>query len=206
MKMSNLWDFNGDLMTCSDIKTLVQATGVKIAIETGIGSGDTTKRFAELFDWVHTIDCDEDTVRNAGKRFADTPHVRCYLGDSREVMDAVLPNLQGLVFLYLDAHGPTEPLGEEINVIATHLKDRAIIVIDDFLVPGDDRFCGAYKYENIKSNLEGVYPGGYVHFYPGSIATRAEHPTGRLFVVPAGVKLTEGTIVERNGIWRLSSE
>lgn len=39
MKMSNLWDFNGDLMTYSDIKTLVQATGVKIVIETGIGSG-----------------------------------------------------------------------------------------------------------------------------------------------------------------------
>jgi hypothetical protein len=206
MKMSNLWDFNGDLTTYSDIKSLVQATGVKIAVETGIGSGDTTQRFGELFDWVHTIDCDEDKVKSAGERFSGKANIRCYLGDSRNVMDAVLPNLRGLVFLYLDAHGPTEPLGEEINVIAKHLADRAIIVIDDFLVPGDDRFCGAYKYENIKSNLEGAYPGGYKCFYSGSVATRAQYPTGRLFVVPAGVKLGEGMIVERNGIWRLSSE
>ena len=45
-----------------------------------------------------------------------------------------------LVFAYLDAHwGPDLPLREELEIIAAHWK-RAVVMVDDFEVPGDSGY------------------------------------------------------------------
>jgi hypothetical protein len=77
---------------------------------------------------------------------ASTPNVRCYLGDSAQVLPEILRQLRSPAMFWLDAHwcgegtgfSQTEcPLLRELELILNHHRDH-IIMIDDarcFLAP-----------------------------------------------------------------------
>jgi hypothetical protein len=73
-------------------------------------------------------------------------HITSFLGNSPEVLDAILPSLRHeytdgrRVCFYLDAHwGAYWPLRDELKMIAKHVPPGGcVIIIHDFKVPGKD--------------------------------------------------------------------
>jgi hypothetical protein len=118
-------------------------------VETGTYLGTTTEYLAGAGLPVFTV---EGYRRNFGysrTRLRRFPNVKVLLGDSRVVLKGLLETelagrLNETLFFYLDAHWDQDlPLNEEIELIFTH-TDQAVVMVDDFEVPGDP----GYAYDN----------------------------------------------------------
>lgn len=119
--------------------TLLQKEyNIPVAIETGTYQGNTTVYLARTFNKVYTVELFEAQYNSVKDKLAVFPNVQCYLGDSAQMLNNVLPYLQGQrIFFYLDAHGQSDwPLLGELDAISATHKDNCIVVIDDFKVPG----------------------------------------------------------------------
>jgi len=116
-------------------------------LETGTFRGTTTEYFAATGLPVHTAEASPRYYAFARRRLRDAgPNVHLHQGDSRAVLrrlaqDPAVPDED--VFCYLDAHWEEDlPLREELDIILAHWR-RAVIMVDDFEVPG-----GAYAYDD----------------------------------------------------------
>ncbi len=112
----------------------------KIFIETGTYQGNTTNRAIPFFKQIHTIELFENLYHKATQRFYNINKVKTYLGDSCEVLDKVLPNIDEKILFWLDGHysGPgtgqgktNTPILQELKIIKKHNIKNAIILIDD---------------------------------------------------------------------------
>ncbi len=114
----------------------------KLAFETGTFEGQTTEIFAELFDYVSTVEkyVDSNPYRgntNMKNEFYNKltdkySNINFYSGDSPIFLDTVLRGVNTPCVFLLDAHdGSTSPLREELKTIKSVLKTECIIVIDD---------------------------------------------------------------------------
>jgi hypothetical protein len=107
---------------------------------------------------VYTVEINENCFKAVG-RLNRIPEITRYLGNSPEVLDAVIPNIETPALFYLDAHWDTCcPLVDELGVIAEH-RIQPVIVIHDFAVPerpfGFDSYNGQpYVYQWIAPGLK----------------------------------------------------
>jgi hypothetical protein len=101
-------------------------------------------------------------------RFAGDSRVSVTLGDSRDFLRERTTTAAGqTAFIYLDAHwGDDLPLREELQIIASAWR-RAVVVVDDFAVPGD-RGYGYDDYGPGKALVEDCLPPlpGWALYYP----------------------------------------
>ena len=122
-----------------------------VAVETGTCLGDSTQRLAAEYPLVHTIELAEPLYLEARQRFAKLPHVHCHHGHSPEVLAQLVPDLEGAVLFYLDAHYSGDvatewlrfkgygvdtarssvPLLEELDVIMRLCRGPCAVYIDD---------------------------------------------------------------------------
>jgi hypothetical protein len=122
-----------------------------IAVETGTCLGESTARLAVAYSLVHTIELSPSLHRQAVQRFSQLPHVHCHHGNSPEVLARLVPELEGSVLFFLDAHfsgdahtvwrgfrgygvdtaRSTVPLLEELDVIVRLCRGRCVVYIDD---------------------------------------------------------------------------
>ena len=109
-------------------------------LETGTFQGDSTAFAATLFDYVLSIELDDNNWAAAVNRFkGQEGKVDLWHGDSAELMPGALRQLGGRAFIWLDAHcvagqfGNEDscPLMEELAAINHAVHDEHIIVIDD---------------------------------------------------------------------------
>jgi len=120
-------------------------------IETGTYRGATTK-FLHYSSGlpVYTVELDPRCYGYSKTRFILDQNIFCHLGDSRSFLKKILaddPLRRNDIFFYLDAHwGEDLPLQEEIEVIFRNCP-RAVVMVDDFKVPGDD----GYRYDTYKN-------------------------------------------------------
>jgi len=139
--MSNAYvAFNGDKFVEEEIRRLIKKYKIKSIIETGTYLGDTTARFAELAEEVHTIEIKQEFFAQAQVNLKGYDNVKMYLGNSPEILNTILPSVKPPVLFYLDAHWSRYwPILDELKAIARfeHGKN-SVIVIDDFYVPGED--------------------------------------------------------------------
>jgi len=176
--------FNGDHHIGGEIRRLVAAHGIQSIIETGTWSAHTTREFRKMVPRrVTTIDTTDEHLigefgPDAARDLADEG-IAMVIGNSNEKLAEVLRSHDDddhPVFVYLDAHGVGCPLHEELDAIASdpRCRDRAVIGIHDFLVPGEpwgynwvDWGHGAepLSYETIAHKLPLIYPGGFRHHY-----------------------------------------
>lgn len=113
--------------------------GLKECIETGTFRGDSTEFAAQHFDYVLTIELNDDNFEQANTKLAYySDRIECWHGDSAELMPGAMQQLDGRAFIWLDAHcvagqfGDEDacPVLDELDAINRH-GEHHIIVIDD---------------------------------------------------------------------------
>ena len=130
------------------IKHLQQKTKSSTLIETGTYLGVTTRRCANIFKTVYTVELDETLANNARKFLTSKSNVEVIQGDGLQVILDILKNkATNNILIFLDGHasgGDTacgdlpEPAIEELKVIAQYKSKVNAIIIDDFRTFGTD--------------------------------------------------------------------
>lgn len=102
-------------------------------IETGTGYGETCSEIYEGFKDVYSIELEDFLHRLAIERFKDAPNIHLKMGDSAIAIRALLQEIPTTPTLFfLDAHGPEDPLPQEVKaILQLRPPDQTLIVIDD---------------------------------------------------------------------------
>jgi hypothetical protein len=115
-------------------------TNVRVAVETGTMQGNTTKILASVMQEVHTIELSKTLYNDVLLELSKYTNVICHLGDSRDIISGLYPDVP--VLWYLDAHAvesqygglpqmaDTFPLFDELRILRLR-KTPDIIVVDD---------------------------------------------------------------------------
>lgn len=134
--------FNGQRLRTETVRLLCAELGADGVVETGTNVGSSTLWFANLGVHVFTVELYPSYFFAARIRLRRSTGVTLILGESTEMFSLLSSHQQGprCPLVYLDAHwGPRLPLAEELARV-WRLWDTAIVVIDDFQVPGDSGF------------------------------------------------------------------
>ena len=175
--------FNGQAHRRQMFAEIVEACKPAAIVETGTFRGVTTEFMAKFSRVpVHTVESSYRQFGYARERFKDLANVHLVQGDSRRFLMELfganeLP--RGCIFFYLDAHwGEDLPLAEELNLIFEACAE-AIVMIDDFKVPGDAGYAyddyGPCKALTADYIAELTHKFSLAHFYP---ATPSSQETG----------------------------
>lgn len=132
---------NGQERRQEIVRELAREVRFDRVIETGTYRGTTTEFFSAVFGVpVATVEANLRHFTYSSRRLAVHRHVTVELGDSRAFLRRLVeaPATRAeTVFIYLDAHWEDDlPLAEELQIIASGWP-RAVVMIDDFQVPGD---------------------------------------------------------------------
>ena len=119
-------------------------------IETGTYFGDGIASALEAgFPFVYSIELGEDLYTRCCARFAETPNVKLFLGDSAALLPSLLETIDAPATFWLDGHfsngytakGPTNtPLLTELEHIARHPIKTHTLLIDDVRALGTPDF------------------------------------------------------------------
>lgn len=190
--------FNGDTYICEKFLELKEQYDIKTVIETGTCFGVTTKWLAENFEFVFTVEINEEFANFARKRLAGMGNVISIVHDSvlmlKHVNNLINPERQQTRFIFfLDAHwGEHCPLLDEIEAISRiGLKQAPVIAIHDFYTGseqlGYDSYNGQpFTYDFIKpavEQVEKVYGIQYVAEY-NTIEKSAGAKRGIIYLHP----------------------
>lgn len=134
--------FNGQARRVELFENIMRAIQPKFIVETGTYRGNTTELFAKTGLPVFTIEGSPRIHGFARQRLRGYRNVVLMQGDSRERLRSLLhgslrDSTGEPAFFYLDAHWNADlPLEEEVRIVFTQVP-AAIVMIDDFEVPGD---------------------------------------------------------------------
>lgn len=122
------------------VKAYAKRFKLHIFIETGTYLGDMIHAIQDDFDEIYSIELEQKLYKNAKEKFAGKDHITIILGDSSNVLPAVLSRVRSPCLFWLDAHwsagitakGPRNtPAREELHHILGHSVQGHVILIDD---------------------------------------------------------------------------
>jgi FkbM family methyltransferase len=137
--------FNGQRYRQQLFKSILSSVKPAAIIETGTYLGATTAYMARERVPIYTIESQPHNYGFARARLWWRPNVTMRLGDSRAELQSLLEGpLRAIrhraIFVYLDAHWKDDlPLREELHVVFSRCSN-AVVMVDDFEVPGDSGF------------------------------------------------------------------
>jgi len=108
-------------------------------VETGTYAGDTVEAQRKRFRKVVSIELSPDLYRAALARFANRQNVMLLEGDSADLMESVVAQLEGPALFWLDGHYSTgitahgnldTPVQRELEIILASADDHVILVDD----------------------------------------------------------------------------
>jgi hypothetical protein len=165
------------------IKSIQKRKGLTCFIETGTYLGVTTKRCAQIFDQVYTVELSEELAEKAANFLARDRHVKVICADALEALPKVLEDeAVKNAFVFLDGHfsgGVTEstdvpePAIEELKVLAKHKDKIGAIMIDDFRSFGKEPGF-PYKSELLKA-AESYFDGFEISVHLDQLLIIATH-------------------------------
>ena len=143
-KNNGTFGIQGDNVMRNLIQLISEEYAPTSIVETGTYKGHTTSLFAKIFPSIPIYSC-EIVVENYLEAKINTKNkqnIKIFNQSSPEFLKEIIH--KGLVgknpLFFLDAHWLNYwPLADELKIISTQLR-TAIIIIDDFKVPGDLRF------------------------------------------------------------------
>jgi predicted O-methyltransferase YrrM len=161
---------NGQTGRRAIVRGLARSIDFDRVIETGTFRGTTTEFLAAVFGTpIVTIESDRRAHSYSSDRLQTMPDVDVRLGDSRAILQELADkaNPAETTFFYLDAHWNDDlPLGEELQLIDSAWQ-RAVVMIDDFRVEGDDGYEFDDYGDGKRLSSEIIPPlAGWEAFYP----------------------------------------
>ena len=121
------------------VRELASVVDFDEVLETGTFRGNSTVFFSHTTGLpIHTVEANPRYFHYSTRRLAPYPNVTVELGDSRPFLRRMAARAAtSTPLIYLDAHWEEDlPLREEVEII-TSSWERAVVIIDDFEVPGD---------------------------------------------------------------------
>jgi len=182
-KLADSWGgaFNGQNYRQRIFLDLIRSLPISAIVETGTFRGTTTAFLAKTGLPVYTVESNPRFYAYAALRFCRRrDRVHLYEGDSvnflRHMAD-LNEFLMPKVLFYLDAHWEEHlPLQEELEIIFSKWSD-AVVLIDDFQVPGTT--YGFDDYGPGKAlTMSYLEPLQHLHLSAFFPATEAEQETG----------------------------
>lgn len=117
-----------------DISSLIEGYGIKNFVETGTLHGDAVELVDSLglVDEIHSIELLDKLHKECVDRFEGRDHIKIHKGLSVEVLEEILPKIEGNTLFWLDAHFPGADIGEE-SYIQPDKEDREVIPLESEL-------------------------------------------------------------------------
>jgi hypothetical protein len=191
--------FNGQKFRQRIYSEILASLPINAIVETGSYLGTTTAHFAASGLPVYSVESNPRFFAYASMRFRrHRSRVHLFEGDTLQFLRQLKadPALQSArVFFYLDAHWYTHlPLREELEIVFGHWKN-AVVMVDDFQVPGTD-----YRYDDYGPGkaltmeyLEPLAPLKMAAFFP-AVGPEGETGLKRGCVVLARDEKTIGSL------------
>jgi hypothetical protein len=123
---------------------LVEAAGLRYAVETGTYLGASALMLADVVDEVWSVELKPEILAQARDNTAGRPEIHLVEGYSPEVLPGILAEVPGPALYWLDGHGGTFgandtpahvrecPVLEELAAIAQHPSwPESVVLIDD---------------------------------------------------------------------------
>ena len=177
--------FEGDLRLRKTIGYLASKYQLRVAVETGTRRGYTARQLARTFDRVTTIEHNAELAPEIDHTLRKDANVTVLFSDSAQALLAqVFPALNEPALFYLDAHTGAEvdTLSNELRALAEFAhRDRSVLVIHDFMVPGSGLGHNGYTLELLEPLLRDINKRFIFKFHrhAGSLGQR-----GALFALP----------------------
>ncbi|MDB6025719.1 MAG: hypothetical protein JWM68_1942 [Verrucomicrobiales bacterium] len=125
----------------SILKDYAARFGLGTLVETGTFKGDMVFALRKSFQNIYSIELGQELFEQAKKRFASMNHVTILQGDSGEVLEKVLREINTPTLFWLDGHyssGITArgdldtPIVQELAHVARHpLREKHVLLVDD---------------------------------------------------------------------------
>jgi hypothetical protein len=136
--------FHGDRVLRKFVKTLLERHSISAFVETGTSKGETTAFVAQLRRSlpVYTCEVHPPTFRETAERLTAFPNIEMRESSSPDFLQGLTAKtpLGNLPLFWLDAHWyEFWPLRDELSIITGQLGS-AVILIDDFEIPGRPQF------------------------------------------------------------------
>lgn len=178
--------FHGDRYLLDIVDALAQ--DAEVFVETGTNVGSTLAYFARKYPNIPCLSCEPDAeaFQHARKNVSGLPNITLYNQTSQQFLETLREKhgdiFQKKALFWLDAHGYgfQWPLKEELAFISGNFA-HALILIDDFKVPGQEMFgYDEYQgqicsYEYVKNALDTARM--YKVYYPNYTEhTSPHHP------------------------------
>lgn len=161
--------FNEDSYMKSKFLEIKEKFNLDTVIETGTYHGVTTEWFANNFNSVYTVECNEVYFEEAKKNISSYSNVKSYLEDSPLFLEMVLNLVDSKkTIVFLDAHWYTNPVLKELESIKKSGK-TPILAIHDFKVPNRPDFGYdiypdqdiVYEWEWIEGHIRSIYGNNF---------------------------------------------
>jgi len=127
------------------LRDIAERHRLELLVETGTYFGDTSAGLASSFRLVYTIEAAKQLFDAVDLRFRNVPNVKRYYGDSGNVLNTVLPLLDGPALFWLDAHaqgyaasGEANPILREVRAITSNPGYNHVLAIDDVRLFGEN--------------------------------------------------------------------
>jgi hypothetical protein len=124
------------------VRSIIERCRIETIIETGTYRGSTTEWLAQFRRTVHTVELDLRYHAFSALRLQTCRNVVLHRGHSVAVLEdlGASADAERATFFYLDAHWNEDvPLANELGIVLARFP-RAVVMIDDFEVPGDSGY------------------------------------------------------------------
>lgn len=134
-----------------------QRFSLSTMVETGTYLGDTIEYFSDKFSRLYSIELSEQLFADAVKRFAGRDHIRILQGDSGQVLQALVKEINSPALFWLDGHysykffvgdrfittakgNKVTPVMDELKVLLNDPHTHVILIDDARLFNGTDDY------------------------------------------------------------------
>lgn len=154
------------------VEALAKNGAIDNFIETGTYLGETTVWASSIFKNVYTIEISEEIYKKTSIKYKDVSNINFYLGDSKDILPEIIPNIKGKALFWLDGHWCGRNTGGKFNECPIFMElDQAVktedpvILIDDlryFLGPNPNDY--GENYPSLNNILKFLYSQLPNHF------------------------------------------
>ena len=112
----------------AEISKYIKEYNLKVLVETGTFQGDTVEYFKDMIPQIFSIELSDDFAANAKKRFSSSANVTIIQGDSGDILNHLVKEINQPTIFWLDGHYSSEfYIGDKYFITAKGKLNTPII-------------------------------------------------------------------------------